>query len=341
MNAVRSSRPRFLAAGLILLALPACRVTDLTLWKPPEHSGPYDVERIRNVPYRAGPQADHRRHRLDLFLPRGKADFPVVLLVHGGMWMMGDNRCCGLYPAVGTFLASQGIGAVLPNHRLSPFVKHPEHVEDLARAFAWTKDHIADFGGRPDQFFLLGHSSGGHLAALLATDDRYLKAEGCCSADVKGVIGISGVYRIPAGKTELHLGGTTSLGLRLDTMIPLRGPSAPIQANAPSRAGLSVRVNLFGPAFGDDPLARRSASPIHHVRPGLPPFLLLSAERDFPLLPDMAEEMYRVLLAHGCQARLARIARRNHNSILFHAIEPDDPVARAIVDFIRENAAPF
>jgi acetyl esterase/lipase len=342
MNAVRAIRPRILAAaGLILLALSACRVTSLTLWKPVEQAGACDVQRIRDVAYHSGPEADLVRHRLDLFVPRGKTDYPVVILVHGGAWMLGDNRSCGLYSAVGAYLVSQGIGAVLPNYRLSPRVRHPEHVKDLARAFAWTKNHIAEHGGRPDQLFLVGHSAGGHLVALLATDEQYLKAEGCRSADVKGVIGISGVYRIPAGKTEVQLGGTTPLAVRLDEVAPLRSASARVEANASRRGGLPICLNVFGLPFGDDPLVRRSASPLHHVRPGLPPFLLLSAEKDLPLLPDMAEEMHRALLRHGCPSRLARIANRNHNSILFGAIEPNDPVARAIVDFVRQHASAF
>ena len=48
-----------------------------------------------------------------------------------------------------------------------------------------------------------------------------------------------------------------------------------------------MRVNVFGPVFGDDPKERLAASPVAHVRPGLPPFLLMSAERDLPLLPGI------------------------------------------------------
>src|SRR5262249_56357633 len=87
--------------------------------------------------------------------------------------MGGDNRCCGLYSAVGEFLARQGIGVVLPNYRLSPEVKHPEHVKDIARAFAWTRAHIAQYGGDPDKIFLAGHSAGAHLVALPSTPRPY------------------------------------------------------------------------------------------------------------------------------------------------------------------------
>jgi acetyl esterase/lipase len=83
------------------------------------------------------------------------------------------------------------------NYRLSPGVQHPEHIKDVARAFAWTHKHIGGYGGRPDELFLCGHSAGGHLISLLATDESYLKAEGLSLKDVKGVMSISGVYAIP------------------------------------------------------------------------------------------------------------------------------------------------
>ena len=297
------------------------------------------VERIRGISYYDGPQADPAHHKLDLFLPKGKKDYPVVILVHGGAWVMGDNRCCGLYSSVGEFLASQGIGAVLPNYRLSPGVKHPEHIKDLARAFAWTRNHIAEHGGRADEIFLMGHSAGGHLVALLATDEKYLKAEGCRSADIKGVIGLSGVYNIPPGKMNVHLGGASPDSFHLDEMTPLRGaPRAGKPAEGGS-GGLPVSVNVFGPVFGDDPSARRAASPVHYVHPGLPPFLLLNAEKDLPLLPKMAEEMHEALLKAGCESHLQRIERRNHNSICFHAVETNDPAAKAILEFIRDKTA--
>jgi hypothetical protein len=109
------------------------RITSLPLWglpNPPPR-GALEVVAVRDIAYRTDPQADTFRHRLDLFCPKGKKAFPVVVLVHGGGWMLGDNRACGLYSSVGQFLASQGTGVVLPNYRLSPWVKHPEHVKDV------------------------------------------------------------------------------------------------------------------------------------------------------------------------------------------------------------------
>lgn len=323
--------------SLVLAGLGGCRVTDLPLWGPGEMDpGAEAVIKKSNIAYYSGPDADPVCHRLDLFLPQGKKDFPVVILVHGGAWIMGDNRSCGLYSSVGTFLASQGIGAVLPNYRLSPAVKHPAHVQDVARALAWTRSHIADYGGDRDHIFLAGHSAGGHLVALLTTDEKYLKAEGLSSADVKGVIAISGVYSIPPGSMEVPLGGGASEAFRLDEIAPLRGASQ----EGRKSFGPSVRMNLdvFALAFSRDPQLRQEASPQSWVRPGLPPFLILHAENDLPTLAGMAAEFHQALNQQGCKASLHHIAKRNHNSIIFQAISSEDPVARAILAFIRERS---
>src|SRR5262249_1985348 len=136
-------------------------------------------------------------HKLDLYLPKDQKDFPVLFFVHGGAWVHGDKGQFGLYSGLGRFYASHGIGVVVTNYRLSPSVKHPEHIKDVARAFAWTVKNIEKYGGRADQIFVSGHSAGGHLAALLATDETYLKAEGCSFKNIKGAIPLSGVYDVP------------------------------------------------------------------------------------------------------------------------------------------------
>jgi acetyl esterase/lipase len=320
-----------LTVGLAALAVAACRVTDLVLWHATAPPEPHEVECVKDVAYHDGPSAG-RHHHLDLFLPKGARGFPMLLMVHGGAWIMGDNRCCGLHSSVGEYLASRGVGVAMPNYRLSPLVKHPEHVKDVARAFAWVKAHADEHRGRPDRLFLAGHSAGGHLVALLGTDEQYLKAEGLSHQDVRGVVALGGVYRIPPGKMALTLGGNGPNAARLDQMLPLRGGD---EGKEPAAwPGIPLKLDVFGPAFGADPKARADASPLTHVRPGLPPFLLLSAERDLPTLPGMAEEFHRALVEQGCEATLLRVPGRNHNSILFRAIDDADPVAAAILDFI-------
>jgi acetyl esterase/lipase len=168
----------------------------------------FEVEKHKDIAYRTDPDADKERHKLDVYVPKGRKDFPVVLFVHGGSWKSGNKN---LYAGMGERFAKTGIGFVICNYRLSPQVQHPAHVEDVAGAFAWTCDNIAKYGGKPDNLFVCGHSAGGHLVALLATDPSYLTAHKHSPADIKGVVAISGVYRIvptekvfegPFGKDE-------------------------------------------------------------------------------------------------------------------------------------------
>ena len=125
---------------LFLVAVPGCHLSSLPLWTVPTPSEPsaIEIEEVQDIAYYTGSDADDFRHRLDLYLPKGIQNFPVVVLVHGGAWGSGDKCQYGLFSSVGRFLAQQGIGAVLPNYRISPDVKHPEHVRDVARAVAWT-----------------------------------------------------------------------------------------------------------------------------------------------------------------------------------------------------------
>jgi acetyl esterase/lipase len=160
----------------------------------------YEVEPVRNLVYRdlyKGEDAAKDKNKLDLYLPRGRHDFPVVFFVHGGAWRNGHKEYWGVPSTFGMALARQGIGAVVPNYRLSPDVQHPEHIKDVAKAFSWTYKNIQKYGGRPDELFVCGHSAGGHLVALLATDDSYLKAEGLTLRAIRGAIPMSGVYTIP------------------------------------------------------------------------------------------------------------------------------------------------
>ncbi len=158
----------------------------------------YKVKTVKDIVYYDGADMDKVKHKLDLYLPEGLKDFPVLFFVHGGAWITGDrNYAFGLYGNVAKVYAKQGVGVVVISYRLSPGVKHPEHIKDVARAFAWTHDNIAKYGGNPDRVFLSGHSAGGHLVALLTTDEQYLKAHNLTTKAIRGVIPISGVYTVP------------------------------------------------------------------------------------------------------------------------------------------------
>jgi acetyl esterase/lipase len=157
----------------------------------PRQAGPFDVHVVKGISYCEGEDADAERHKLDLYLPKGQKNFPVLLFVHGGAWKSGSKD---LYGPLGDRFAKNGIGTVIINYRLSPKVTHPAHIEDVASAFAWIHNNIARHGGDPKNVFVCGHSAGGHLVALLSTNESYLQAKKLAISDIKGVIPMSGVF---------------------------------------------------------------------------------------------------------------------------------------------------
>jgi acetyl esterase/lipase len=253
----------------------------------------YEVKTEKNIAYYDGDDADEVKHKLDLYLPKDLKSFPVLFFVHGGAWIHGDKNFFGLYSRLAERFARHGIGVVVTNYRLTPKVMHPGHIKDVARAFAWTCKNIGKYGGNTEQLFVCGHSAGGHLVALLATDDSYLKAEDVKPTAIKGVIPVSGV--------------------------------------------LEVSDQLFPAVFGKDPKVCKAASPLSHVREGLPPFLVLYADSDFPVCATTSKEFYDALKEKKCEAEALELKNRNHMSILTKVRDKDDPAGEAIEKFIRKR----
>ncbi|HZU36726.1 MAG TPA: hypothetical protein VFA18_12485, partial [Gemmataceae bacterium] len=135
------------------------------------------------------------------------------------------------------------------------------------------------------------------------------------------------------------LGGCSPTAFHWDEVVPVRDTS-PLPRRA-HWSGLPLDINVYGLAFGNDPGVRADASPVDHVRPGLPPFLLINADNDLPTLADMANEFHDALAAAGGDVQCLRVARRNHSSVMFHAVSANDPVAQAIVSFVCQQGLRF
>jgi acetyl esterase/lipase len=306
---------------------------------PPAARGPagaYQVRQTLDLRYYPG----QGRHTLDVFAPRGQASkrFPVVLFVHGGTWMFGDKNFFGMYRGVGRNLARNGVVAVMINYRLSPGVRHPEHVKDVARAFAWTVRHIDRYGGDPDRIILAGHSAGGHLAALLATDERYLNDPrlGLTPRQrrgLRGVVSLSGVYRVPQPEEFRLMAQRIVRSLVGDPT--KRGMGMVL---GPALNGLVETANPFPLVFGSNREVLRQASPLSHVRKGLPPFLLLNAEREVPGLYAMAEEFADALVEAGNVAELRTIDGCTHQNMVKLLHRNDNEATRLVLAFVRRHA---
>lgn len=114
-----------------------------------------------------------------------------MIFFYGGRWRSGVR---GDFLFVAEALASLGAVVVIPDYRLAPDFVFPVFVEDAARAVEWTHRHAARYGGDPDRIYLMGHSAGAHIAALLALDRRYLDSLSVPDSAIAGLIGLAGPY---------------------------------------------------------------------------------------------------------------------------------------------------
>lgn len=130
------------------------------------------------------------RQKLDVYRPRGlRRSAPVAVFLYGGRWQSGSKAD---YRLLGQALTKRGIVLVVADYRLYPEVRFPAFVEDGARVVRWTRDNVARFGGDTARIFVVGHSAGGHTAALLALDERLLRDAGVPPGTVRGFVSLAG-----------------------------------------------------------------------------------------------------------------------------------------------------
>jgi acetyl esterase/lipase len=146
---------------------------------------------VRDVDYVANADYADGKDRLDIYVPDGARNTPVIFSIHGGALEAGDRS---EERFVGERFAGAGYVTVVISYRLSPDVSHPAHIQDVAAAFAWVTRNIARNGGDPNRILVIGHSAGAYLAMLLATDPRWLAAHKLSPRDIAGVAPISGFY---------------------------------------------------------------------------------------------------------------------------------------------------
>lgn len=184
---------RLLLALLVLLAgvgLVAWTVEPprILSWADWVAGGGRGVERVaQGVPFGAAGQ------RLDVWRPTAPSGRPrpVLVFFYGGGWVHGDR---GAYAFAARAFARAGFVVVVPDYRKVPGVRFPAFVQDGAQAVRWVRDHVADHGGDPMRVALSGHSAGGYIAAMLALDRRWLRAEGVDPAIVRAAAPMCGPY---------------------------------------------------------------------------------------------------------------------------------------------------
>jgi acetyl esterase/lipase len=150
------------------------------------------------------------------------------------------------------------------------------------------------------------------------------------------VIAVSGVYRIPDTEEAMDM-----LGELVEGLGSLGGRKSLLATSViPTLLRTNKTVNPFLLVFGGERQVRQLASPLTHVRKGLPPFLVLYAERELPGLAGMAREFATALKEAGDKVEIHEIPDTHHNWMVWRLNDPCDPSARYILQFIREYDAP-
>lgn len=216
---IRPQRTIWLAALLLLWAIaPATAAT------------PDGVTILHDVAY--GPA---KLQTMDVYLPPKPTAAPVILMVHGGAWAFGDKRHPPVFTNKVARWVPRGFIFISVNYPMVPENNPEQQADEIARALAVAQKVAPGWGGDPDRFILMGHSSGAHLVSLLNADpSRALKLGakawlGTISLD-------SGALDVPAIMEHRH-------------------------------------ATLYDTAFGKDPALWQASSPMHHLTRHSPPWL--------------------------------------------------------------------
>ena len=263
-------------------------------------------EVLRDVPYA---EPGHERHVLDIYSPEGADNLPVIFWIHGGGWQTGDKSKVEHKPQA---FMDKSFVFVSTNYRLLPEVEMETIIRDVAKSFRWVHEHIASHGGDPNRIFVMGHSAGAQLAALLCTDDRYLKAEGLSLAPIEGCVPVDGdTFDIPA-----------------------------IIMTAEVRQfvhGLPQPTNGHRQKFGNDPKKHVDFSAVTHVSKdkNIPPFLILHVS-GHPDTRAQAVRFANVLEAAGVAARALGAENTDHSKLNDDLGLPEDPSTAALYEFMEQ-----
>lgn len=265
----------------------------------------YPSRRTADVPYvpAAAADFDPKGHLLDVYQPNKPAPtaagYPVVLFIHGGSWNSGSK---GFYSFIGRRLAKQGVVAVIINYRLAPQVQIGAMADDCARALAWTVHNIKGYGGDPARVFVMGHSAGGGLAALLATDAALLARHGLPPTAVRGAL-----LDDPAGLDMLDYLTKLEYDGDAQYLVP----------------------------FGRDPAVWKQYSALYHLTPAAPPFLLFIGGKTYPSISKSSLKFQQQLAAVGHPTAYTVLPGKHHVPMVLQLYWQHNVIYKALLEMVN------
>lgn len=285
---------------------------------PPDHTGtgpqPHvtfedyagaSIRFVHDLPYTYHPGVPLEEMAMDLFIPPGANNCPVLVYCHGGGWAGGNKN--GIGPK-SLYFASQGILVASVNYRLGEVRPQHSGATDIADAIRFLHREIAPLGGDPNRIFILGHSAGAHLAALAICDPNLLAKDQPAAAAVRGAILLDSAAYDTAAMME------------------------------------SGKAQGFESAFGRSPDNWIAVSPYHYAlaRTGLPPMMLVRSSNDplpesLALRATSAQHLADALRQGGASATIITMPNRDHYGLDSSIGQSDDPLTPLIMKFIQSN----
>jgi acetyl esterase/lipase len=249
---------------------------------------------------------------MDLFWT-AKTPIATVLFIHGGsLQESGERRNSPAYAHVCTPFVAAGIACASMDYRLAPRHSWPAMPDDVAAAILHLREIISQRGGDPHRLFLFGHSSGGHLAAIVGTNPEYLQRAGLSTKDLAGVIAMG----CSLDRNDAAARGLTAEQIR-----------APFSRDREDVATFVSAENWL------------AANPASYVGNHVPPTLVIVAEseRFMPPILEQGARFVRQLLEVNVPADLVIVPGRHMGSIASIG-KRADPTFAAITKFIRDPA---
>lgn len=253
--------------------------------------------KISNLEYAKTPaQSNDKAHLLNVFQPRkeSKAALPVLIFVHGGNWDSGNK---GTYGFFGRHFAKNGLVVVIPNYTLSPVANYDDMTKEIAEVIAWTKSHVASYGGDTNQVFVSGHSAGGHLIALATMNPAYKVPEGS----------IAGMVFIDAA------------GLAMDDYLAKNPPT---------------KEDNYLATWSNDPKEWKNAAPINFIDKKTPPILIYLGTKTYPSISSSNEAFIKKM--QSVQPRLkANLLKKKHIPMVLQFLNPWNKRIVEITDWMK------
>ena len=260
----------------------------------------------------------YRPLQLDVWVPPADGPAPLVVWVHGGAFMMGDRRWLPetLRPnQVFDALLDAGIAVATVDYRHALEAPFPAQLQDLKAAVRYLRAHAGDLGVGTERIGAWGESAGGHLVALLGlTGGR---------ADLEGTHGVVG----PSSAVDVVVDW---YGLSDLSTMPKTAPPPPVAAMLPVELHAPPEDHLTRGLEGQ---ALADASPVTHVTPDAPPFLLVHGTKDWLVPYAQSEQLHAALTAAGVDSRLVPVEGAEH---IFDGHDDVDGVVQLSVDYLVE-----